>query len=67
MTDDSNILDVLVTQIDDEQLRSRVAREIELLRGSRRFGLVFGEIPRDEYALRCPSTRRTSTPTGQPR
>lgn len=41
MTDDSNLLDVLVAQIDDENLRSRVAREIELLRGSRRFGLVF--------------------------
>jgi len=41
VTDDSNLLDVLVAQIDDENLRSRVAREIELLRGSRRFGLVF--------------------------
>lgn len=41
VTDDSNLLDVLVAQIGDDNLRSRVAREIELLRGSRRFGLVF--------------------------
>lgn len=41
MTDDSNLLDQLVSQVEDDALRSRIAREIELLRGSRRFGLVF--------------------------
>ncbi len=41
MTDDSNLLDVLVAQVEDETLRSRLSREIELLRGSRQFGLVF--------------------------
>ncbi|CAN5176412.1 hypothetical protein BH18ACT9_BH18ACT9_05380 [soil metagenome] len=41
MTDDSNLLDALVAQVEDETLRSRLSREIELLRGSRRFGLVF--------------------------
>jgi adenine-specific DNA-methyltransferase len=39
--DDSNILDSLVAQVEDESLRSRLAREIEFLPGSRRFGLVF--------------------------
>lgn len=41
MPDDSNILDQLVSRIDDDTLRTRLAHEIELLRGSRRFGLVF--------------------------
>ena len=41
MTDDSNLLDALVAQVEDETLRSRLSREIELLRGSRQFGLVF--------------------------
>jgi adenine-specific DNA-methyltransferase len=41
VTDDSNLLDALVAQVEDETLRSRLSREIELLRGSRRFGLVF--------------------------
>ncbi|WP_153505898.1 site-specific DNA-methyltransferase [Cumulibacter manganitolerans] len=41
MGDDSNLLDQLVGQVNDEVLRSRISREIELLRGSRRFGLVF--------------------------
>jgi adenine-specific DNA-methyltransferase len=39
--DDSNLLDALVAQVEDETLRNRLDREIELLRGSRRFGLVF--------------------------
>lgn len=39
--DDSNILDHAIGQIGDETLRARIAREVELLRGSRRFGLVF--------------------------
>ncbi|WP_203338621.1 site-specific DNA-methyltransferase [Nocardioides limicola] len=37
----TSILDVLVNQVEDASLRSRIAREIELLRGSRSFGLVF--------------------------
>lgn len=41
MGDETNILDQLVGQIADQALRARLAREIELLRGSRRFGLVF--------------------------
>lgn len=41
MSDDSNVLDQLVSRIDDEALRARLAQEIDLLRGSRRFGLVF--------------------------
>lgn len=41
MGDETNILDQLVGQIGDRALRSRLAREIDLLRGSRRFGLVF--------------------------
>lgn len=42
MADDgTNLLDVLVRQVEDETLRARLAREIDLLRGSRRFGLVF--------------------------
>jgi len=41
VTDDSNLLDALVAHVEDETLRSRLSREIELLRGSRRFGLVF--------------------------
>jgi adenine-specific DNA-methyltransferase len=41
VADDSNLLDALVAQVEDENLRSRLTREIELLRGSRRFGLVF--------------------------
>ncbi|TLG09443.1 site-specific DNA-methyltransferase [Nocardia cyriacigeorgica] len=41
MTDETNILDQLIKQVGDESLRSRIAREVELLRGSRRFGLVF--------------------------
>ena len=41
MGDETNILDQLIGQVSDESLRSRLAREVELLRGSRRFGLVF--------------------------
>lgn len=41
MTDETNVLDQLVGQVEDEALRTRLSREIELLRGSRRFGLVF--------------------------
>lgn len=35
------ILDRAIEQIEDEQLRAKIAREVELLRGARRFGLVF--------------------------
>ena len=41
MADETNVLDQLVGQIPDAALRTRLAREVELLRGSRRFGLVF--------------------------
>lgn len=41
MADDTNILDLLIGQVPDESLRERLAREVEHLRGSRRFGLVF--------------------------
>jgi adenine-specific DNA-methyltransferase len=39
--DEGSILDQAIEQIRDEALRARIAREVELLRGSRRFGLVF--------------------------
>lgn len=41
MGDESNVLDQLISRIDDTTLRERLAREVDLLRGSRRFGLVF--------------------------
>ncbi|RIR62278.1 site-specific DNA-methyltransferase [Mycobacteroides abscessus] len=41
MADDTNVLDQLIGRIEDESLRNRLAREVDLLRGSRRFGLVF--------------------------
>ncbi|WP_040867006.1 site-specific DNA-methyltransferase [Nocardia exalbida] len=41
MADETNILDQLIGRVGDESLRNRIAREVELLRGSRRFGLVF--------------------------
>lgn len=41
MLDESNVLDQLISRIDDDKLRARLAQEIDLLRGSRRFGLVF--------------------------
>jgi adenine-specific DNA-methyltransferase len=41
MVDETNVLDQLIGQVADESLRTRLAREVELLRGSRRFGLVF--------------------------
>jgi len=41
LADDSNVLDQLISRVDDDALRSRLAQEVELLRGSRRFGLVF--------------------------
>lgn len=41
MADDTNVFDQLIGQIEDESLRHRLEREVELLRGSRRFGLVF--------------------------
>lgn len=41
MPDESNVLDQLISRIDDETLRARLAQEVDLLRGSRRFGLVF--------------------------
>lgn len=40
MTEET-ILDEAIARIEDETLRQRIAREVELLRGSRRFGLVF--------------------------
>ncbi|MGY5307823.1 site-specific DNA-methyltransferase [Nocardia gipuzkoensis] len=41
MADETNILDQLIGRVGDEALRNRIAREVELLRGSRRFGMVF--------------------------
>ncbi|MFT9663690.1 site-specific DNA-methyltransferase [Mycobacteroides abscessus subsp. abscessus] len=41
MTDETNILDQLISRVPDEALRSHLAREVDLLRGSRHFGLVF--------------------------
>lgn len=41
MTDETNVLDQLIGQVQDESLRGRLAREVDLLRGSRRFGLLF--------------------------
>lgn len=41
MADETNVLDQLIGRIQDESLRVRLAREVDLLRGSRRFGLVF--------------------------
>ena len=41
MSDESNVLDQLISRVDDETLRARLAHEVDLLRGSRRFGLVF--------------------------
>ncbi|UDF21585.1 site-specific DNA-methyltransferase [Rhodococcus qingshengii] len=41
MPDESNVLDQLISRIDNETLRARLAQEVDLLRGSRRFGLVF--------------------------
>ena len=41
MADETNVLDQLIGQIPDDSLRSRLAREVDLLRGSRRFGMVF--------------------------
>lgn len=37
----TNILDQLISRIPDESLRTHLAREVDLLRGSRHFGLVF--------------------------
>lgn len=41
MADETNILDQLISRVPDESLRSYLAREVDLLRGSRHFGLVF--------------------------
>ncbi|WP_186626552.1 site-specific DNA-methyltransferase [Rhodococcus sp. BP22] len=41
MPDESNVLDQLISRIDDDTLRARLVQEVDLLRGSRRFGLVF--------------------------
>lgn len=41
LADGTNVLDQLVGQVADEALRARLVREIDLLRGARRFGLVF--------------------------
>lgn len=38
---EDNILDQSIAKVDDGALRLRIAREVELLRGSRRFGLIF--------------------------
>lgn len=38
---EGSILDQAIAKIGDEALRGRIAREVELLRASRRFGLVF--------------------------
>ncbi len=41
VSDESNVLDQLISRVDDATLRARLAHEVDLLRGSRRFGLVF--------------------------
>lgn len=41
MSDETNVLDKLISRVQDEPLRARLAAEVELLRGSRHFGLVF--------------------------
>lgn len=41
MENDGSILDQAISQIQDDALRARIAREVDHLRGSRRFGLVF--------------------------
>ncbi|SHR63651.1 adenine specific DNA methylase Mod [Mycobacteroides abscessus subsp. massiliense] len=41
MADETNILDQLISRVPDESLRSHLARQVDLLRGSRHFGLVF--------------------------
>ncbi|CPR69890.1 site-specific DNA-methyltransferase [Mycobacteroides abscessus] len=41
MADETNVLDQLIGRIQDESLRNRLSSEVELLRGSRRFGLLF--------------------------
>ncbi|KLO46585.1 hypothetical protein ABW17_01625 [Mycobacterium nebraskense] len=41
MANETNVLDQLIGRIQDEALRDRLAREVDLLRGSRRFGMVF--------------------------
>lgn len=41
MADETNILDQLISRVPDESLRSHLSREVDLLRGSRHFGLVF--------------------------
>ncbi|CPT81086.1 adenine specific DNA methylase Mod [Mycobacteroides abscessus] len=41
MADETNVLDQLIGRVQDGSLRNRLASEVELLRGSRRFGLVF--------------------------
>ena len=41
MSDESNVLDQLISRVDDDTLRARLSHEVDLLRGSRRFGLVF--------------------------
>jgi adenine-specific DNA-methyltransferase len=41
VADETNNVDQLISQVADQALRSCIACEVELLRGSRRFGLVF--------------------------
>jgi adenine-specific DNA-methyltransferase len=41
VANETNVLDQLIGRIEDEALRDRLAREVDLLRGSRRFGMVF--------------------------
>ncbi|MFT8178375.1 site-specific DNA-methyltransferase [Mycobacteroides chelonae] len=41
VADETNVLDQLICRIEDQALRDRLAREVDLLRGSRRFGMVF--------------------------
>lgn len=41
MSDESNVLDQLISRVADDSLRVQLAHEVDLLRDSRRFGLVF--------------------------
>lgn len=57
------ILDRAIAQIPDDKLRQRIAREVELLRGSRRFGLVFDRHLPESVKLREYPIRKGVTVT----
>lgn len=59
--DEGSILDQAIEQIHDEALRARIAREVELLRGPRRFGLVFDRHLPESVRLRDHPVRKGIT------